>query len=66
MVDDAELLAQVAQARAALHWFFWRQNGVLTARYSFDSTDPTPIGPQADRAFPVITNEAVLQAQLRF
>jgi hypothetical protein len=54
------------QARAALHWFFWRQNGVLTARYTFDSTDPAPIGPQADRAFPVITNEAVLQAQLRF
>jgi hypothetical protein len=54
------------QVRAAAHWFFWRQNGVLTARYTFDSTDPAPIGPQADRTFPIITNEAVLQAQLRF
>jgi hypothetical protein len=54
------------QARGALHWFFWRQNGVLTARYVFDTTDPAPIGPQADRTFPVITHEALLQAQLRF
>ena len=54
------------QARAAIHWFFWRQNGVLTARYVFDTIDPVPLGAQADRTFPVITHEAVLQAQLRF
>ncbi|MBM4279418.1 MAG: hypothetical protein FJ137_01200 [Deltaproteobacteria bacterium] len=54
------------QARAAAHWFFWRQNGVLTARYVFDSADPVPLGPQADRTFPVITHEALVQAQLRF
>jgi hypothetical protein len=54
------------QARAAAHWFFWRQNGVLTARYVFDSTDPVPLGAQADRTFPVITHEALLQAQVRF
>lgn len=54
------------QARAALHWFFWRQNGVLSLRYTFDSTDPNGIGPQADRGFPIITHEGVLQAQLRF
>jgi len=55
------------QARTALHWYFWRQNGVMTARYSFDTTDPLPFGAQANRGgFPVITHEAVLQAQLRF
>jgi hypothetical protein len=54
------------QARAAIHWFFWRQNGVLSARYVFDTTDPVPLGAQADRTFPVITHEALLQAQLRF
>jgi hypothetical protein len=54
------------QARGAVHWFFWRQNGVLTARYVFDTVDPVPLGAQADRTFPVITHEAVLQAQLRF
>lgn len=54
------------QARAALHWFFWRQNGVMTARYSYTMADPIPLGAQADRQFPVVTNEVVLQAQLRF
>ena len=54
------------QARGALHWFFWRQNGVMTLRYTFDSTDPIKIGPQADRVFPVVTHEGVLQAQIRF
>ena len=54
------------QARTALHWFFWRQNGVMSVRYTFDSTDPIPLGPQADRTFPVITHEGVLQAQIRF
>lgn len=54
------------QFRAAAHYFFWRQNGVLTARYSFTNADPIPLGVQIDRTFPVITNEVVLQAQLRF
>jgi hypothetical protein len=54
------------QARAALHWFFWRQNGVLSVRYTYDQTDPNGIGPQRDRTFPVISHEAILQAQLRF
>jgi hypothetical protein len=54
------------QGRGALHWFFWRQNGVLSARYTFDTLDPAPVGPQRDRTFPIITHEAVLQAQLRF
>lgn len=54
------------QARAALHWFFWRQNGVMTLRYTFDNADPIPLGPQRDRTFPVISHEGVLQAQLRF
>jgi hypothetical protein len=54
------------QARAALHWYFWRQNGVMTLRYTFDQADPVPLGPQRDRTFPVITHEAVLQAQVRF
>jgi hypothetical protein len=54
------------QARAALHWYFWRQNGVMSLRYTFDHTDPLPFGPQGDRTFPVITHEGVLQAQLRF
>ena len=54
------------QFRAAAHYFFWRQNGVLTARYSFTNADPIPIGAQKDRRFPVITNEVVVQAQLRF
>jgi hypothetical protein len=54
------------QARAALHWFFWRQNGVMSLRYTFDSTDPIPIGAQAERTFPVVSHEGVLQAQIRF
>lgn len=54
------------QARTALHWYFWRQNGVLTLRYSYDHADPIPLGPQRDRTFPVVTHEGVLQAQLRF
>ncbi|MDP2342070.1 MAG: hypothetical protein Q8O67_14020 [Deltaproteobacteria bacterium] len=54
------------QARAALHWFFWRQNGVMSVRYTFDSTDPIPLGAQADRTFAVVSHEAVLQAQIRF
>jgi len=54
------------QARAALHWFFWRQNGVMTARYSYTNADPIPLGPQRNREFEVITHEVVLQAQLRF
>ncbi len=54
------------QARAALHWFFWRQNGIMSLRYTFDSTDPIPVGPQADRTFPVVTHEGVLQVQIRF
>lgn len=54
------------QARAALHWFFWRQNGVMSVRYTYDQTDPNGIGPQRDRTFPVISHEAILQAQLRF
>jgi hypothetical protein len=54
------------QARAALHWYFWRQNGVMSARYSFTQSDPVPVGAQADRTFPVITNEVVVQAQVRF
>ncbi len=54
------------QARAAAHWYFWRQNGVLTLRYTFDQADPVPLGPQRDRTFPVISHEGVLQAQIRF
>jgi hypothetical protein len=54
------------QARAALHWYFWRQNGVMSARYSFTQSDPVPLGAQATRTFPVVTNEVVLQAQVRF
>lgn len=54
------------QVRAALHWYFWRQNGVMSLRYTFDNADPVPLGPQAERTFPVITHEAVLQAQVRF
>ncbi len=54
------------QARAALHWFFWRQNGVMSVRYTFDTTDSNGIGAQRGRNFPIITHEGVLQAQLRF
>jgi hypothetical protein len=54
------------QARAAVHWYFWRQNGVMTLRYTFDQADPVPLGPQRDRTFPVISHEGVLQAQIRF
>jgi hypothetical protein len=54
------------QARGAAHWFFWRQNGVLTLRYTFDMADPVPSGPQAARTFPIVTHEGIVQAQLRF
>ena len=54
------------QARLALHWFFWRQNGVMSLRYTFDQIDPLRVGPQVDRTDAVITHEGVLQAQIRF
>lgn len=58
--------AGTLEARLALHWFFWRQNGVMSLRYTYSQTDPNGIGPQADRSFPVVTNEFILQTQLRF
>ena len=64
--NSVKRLRGEVQARAALHWFFWRQNGVLSLRYTYDQTDPNGIGAQRDRTFPVITHEGVLQAQLRF
>jgi hypothetical protein len=35
-------------------------------RSTFDQADPVPLGPQRDRTLPVITQEAFLQAQVRF
>jgi hypothetical protein len=55
------------QARTAAHWYFWRQNGVLSLRYLFDITDPRLSAQGAPvRDVPILTHEALLQAQFRF
>jgi hypothetical protein len=57
----------VIQTRLAGHWFFWRQNGILSTRYQFDMTDPR-LSPQGTpvREVPILSHEVVVQAMFRF
>jgi hypothetical protein len=54
------------QARAALHWYFWRNNGILSVRYAARFLDPPVVGPQKDRDELFISHETWLAAQFRF
>ena len=54
------------QARAALHWYFWRQNGILSLRYLFDQTDGVRTGVSGLRLTPIATHDFWLSAQFRF
>lgn len=54
------------QARGALHWYFWRNNGILSLRYVGRFLDPPKVGPDADREDLFVTHEAWLAAQFRF
>jgi hypothetical protein len=54
------------QARAALHWYFWRNNGILSARYAVRFLDPPKTGALALREEQIVTHETWLAAQFRF
>lgn len=65
---ETELRRQRAetQARAALHFYFWRNNGVLSARYAARFLDPPRVGPDVDRDELFISHTVWLQTQFRF
>jgi hypothetical protein len=50
--------------RAAAHLFFWRNNGILSARYALRLLDPPVVGPERDELF--IDHQAWLAVQFRF
>ena len=54
------------QARVALHFYFWRNNGVLSARYAARFLDPPRVGPDQDRQELFINHTFWLQTQFRF
>lgn len=54
------------QARAAMHWYFWRNNGILSLRYAARFLDPPVVGPDKDRNELFISHETWLAAQFRF
>ena len=54
------------QARAALHWYFWRNNGILSLRYSARFLDPPKVGAAAARTEQFISHETWLAGQFRF
>lgn len=65
---ETELRRQRAetQARAALHFFFWRNNGILSARYALRFLDPPVVGPDQDREELFISHSVWLATQFRF
>lgn len=54
------------QARIALHWYFWRNNGILSVRYAGRFLDPPKVGNDSDRAEQFVSHETWLAAQFRF
>lgn len=54
------------QFRTALHWYFWRHNGILSLRYAGRWLAPPKVGTDADRTEDVVTHEMWLAAQIRF
>ncbi|MFZ9890111.1 MAG: hypothetical protein ACO3JL_21645, partial [Myxococcota bacterium] len=54
------------QVRGALHWYFWRNNGILSLRQVMRIQDPPKVGPDADREELFNTHETWLAAQFRF
>lgn len=65
---ETELRRQRAetQVRAALHFYFWRNNGVLSTRYAARFLDPPRVGPDQDREELYINHTVWLQTQFRF
>lgn len=54
------------QFRTALHWYFWRNNGVMSLRYTNRMRDPPKVGPDSDRTDQIIDQELGLNVQFRF
>lgn len=54
------------QGRVALHWYFWRNNGILSARYAARFLDPRKTGADANRQEQFVSHETWLAAQFRF
>ncbi len=52
--------------RAALHFYFWRNNGVLSTRYTLQLLDPALAGADSGRKDPIVTHTGWLSAQFRF
>lgn len=52
------------QVRAAAHFYFWRNNGILSARYLLRLLDPPVVGPERDELF--VDNQVWLAVQFRF
>lgn len=52
------------QARVAAHFYFWRNNGILSARYALRLLDPPVVGPERDELF--IDHQGWLAVQFRF
>jgi hypothetical protein len=67
-VLETELRRQRAetQARVALHWYFWRNNGILSLRYAVRFLDPPRVGADSDRTAQFVSHETWLSAQFRF
>ena len=53
-------------ARAALHFYFWRNNGVLSTRYAYRSLDAARPDGSRDRYEPYESHDIWLTTQLRF
>ncbi|HEY4220813.1 MAG TPA: hypothetical protein VGO62_05705, partial [Myxococcota bacterium] len=64
----ADLAGERAETdlRAALHFFFWRDNGVLTLRYTLQMLDPALIGDGSGRKDQIVTHDIWLATQFRF
>lgn len=54
------------QGRLALHWYFWRNNGILSVRYAARFLDPPKVGSALARTETFVSHESWLAAQFRF
>ncbi len=53
-------------ARAALHFFYWRNNGILSLRYTLKMQDPPFTGAGSARTDQLITHDVWLATTVRF
>jgi hypothetical protein len=65
---ETELRRQRSEtmARAAAHFYFWRNNGILSARYVLRLLDPPIVGPDSKRSELFIDHQVWLAMQFRF